>query len=379
MKQNPKNYVFVSWKDIQNPKAGGSEIVHQEISKRLVRDGHHVIHLVPGFPGCAPKEEVDGIEIIRLGHSLFNFWRTGTYYRRHLRERTDILVDVFNCFGSFAWLAGAKEKTIFMIHHVQGRIWLYQTVFPFIPPFNLLGWLLEVLQLFVIGLFGKLPTITVSESTKRDLTKRGFKAERIHLVRQGSNIPHIEDIGALEKQSKFTVLFFGRMVRMKNPLVVLKAFKQFHAKHPESQLWIAGSSGEDGTFDKVYKFLKKHNLYHCTTLFGKVSQAKKLRLMKQAHVLTATSVKEGWGLIVTEANSQGTPAITFDVPGLRDSNRHGLLTRTNTAKGLLEALEKTYLDEGHYATLQELSHVDSQQFVFENTYTDFVRIATAKK
>ena len=31
-----------------------------------------------------------------------------------------------------------------------------------------------------------------------------------------------------------------------------------------------------------------------------------------------TSVKEGWGLIVTEAGSQGTPAIVYDVDGLRD-------------------------------------------------------------
>ena len=376
--ETAKQYVFVSWKDIQNPKAGGSEIVHQEISKRLVHDGHNVIHLVPGFPGCAPKEEVDGVEIIRLGHSLFNFWRTGSYYRKHLRGSTDVLVDVFNCFGSFAYRQGAREKTVFLIHHVQGRIWLYQAVFPFIPPFNLLGWLLEVLQLYAIGLFGKLPAITVSESTKKDLTRRGFQAKNIHLVRQGSNIPHVEQLAELQKESKFTVLFFGRMVRMKNPLVVLKAFKEFHAKHPESQLWIAGSSGEDGTFDKVYKFLKKHNLYHCTTLFGKVSQAKKLRLMKQAHVLTATSVKEGWGLIVTEANSQGTPAITFDVPGLRDSNRHGLLTRTNTVKGLREALEQVYLDRDHYTNLQELSHLDSQQYVFENTYTDFVKIVHDK-
>ena len=372
-----KNYVFISWKDIKNPKAGGSEIVHQEISKRLVRDGHKVTHLVPGFVGAAASEEVDGVKIIRLGSSLFSFWNTTFYYRRHLRDTTDILVDVFNCFGSFAWIIGAREKTVFFIHHVQGRIWLYQTVFPFIPPFNLVGWLLEVLQLHVTGYFGKLRAITVSASTKRDLIRRGFAGKDIHVIRQGSDIPHVENLVSLQKEEVFTVLFFGRLVRMKNPLVVLKAFKKFHQKHPQSQLWIAGSDGADGTFEKMYTYLKKHNLYHCTQFFGRVSQEQKLDLMKKAHVITVTSVKEGWGLIVTEANSQGTPAVTFNVPGLRDSNKYGLLTKTNSVTGLVEALEEVYLDKRRYVELQHNSYLDSKQYVFENSYEDFVRFVEA--
>jgi len=32
-----------------------------------------------------------------------------------------------------------------------------------------------------------------------------------------------------------------------------------------------------------------------------------------------TSVREGWGLVVTEAASVGTPSYGYDVPGLRDS------------------------------------------------------------
>jgi glycosyltransferase involved in cell wall biosynthesis len=30
-------------------------------------------------------------------------------------------------------------------------------------------------------------------------------------------------------------------------------------------------------------------------------------------------VREGWGLVVSEANAMGTPAVAYDVPGLRDS------------------------------------------------------------
>ena len=37
----------------------------------------------------------------------------------------------------------------------------------------------------------------------------------------------------------------------------------------------------------------------------------------------APSLAEGWGLTILEANTLGTPAVAYDVPGLRDSVRDG--------------------------------------------------------
>lgn len=53
--------------------------------------------------------------------------------------------------------------------------------------------------------------------------------------------------------------------------------------------------------------------------FGKLAQREKFDLLKKAHILLAPSVREGWGISVMEANSMGTPAIGYDVPGLQDS------------------------------------------------------------
>jgi glycosyltransferase involved in cell wall biosynthesis len=54
-----------------------------------------------------------------------------------------------------------------------------------------------------------------------------------------------------------------------------------------------------------------------------VSDADKIRLLSAAHVVVNTSVKEGWGITNIEANACGTPVISADVPGLRDSVRAG--------------------------------------------------------
>ena len=47
----------------------------------------------------------------------------------------------------------------------------------------------------------------------------------------------------------------------------------------------------------------------------RVSEQEKVRPMAAAHVHIATSVREGWGLVVTEAAAVGTPTVAYDVPG----------------------------------------------------------------
>jgi glycosyltransferase involved in cell wall biosynthesis len=366
---NVNQIVFVSWKDIKNPFAGGAEVVHQEISKRFVDEGYEVIHLVPGFKGCQAYEVVDGVKIIRVGSSVFSFFSLALYYKKHLRQTTDILVDVFNCFGSFAFIFGAKKQTVFLIHHIQGKVWVYQTVFPFIPPLNYLGWLIEKVNLMLAGLMFKGTVVTVSDSTKHELTSY-FKSDIISVISEGSDISHVSDLDEHEKDDMFTILFLGRMVKMKKPLDTLKAFAMFAKKHPNTQLWMAGGDGGDGTMDKIRGFITANGLEDKVVLFNRISNPHKLQLMRKAHVVSVTSVKEGWGLIVTEANSQGTPAITYDVAGLRDSNKKGLKTDTNKPKNLANLMEIAYEDKELYDKLRRESHEHSKQFTFDQSYKD---------
>jgi hypothetical protein len=56
---------------------------------------------------------------------------------------------------------------------------------------------------------------------------------------------------------------------------------------------------------------------------GRVSEEAKFELLGAAWLTVAPSAAEGWGLTIMEANAIGTPAVAYDVPGLRDSVRHG--------------------------------------------------------
>lgn len=96
--------------------------------------------------------------------------------------------------------------------------------------------------------------------------------------------------------------------------------------------------------------------------------------MQKAHLLCAASVKEGWGLTVTEANSQGTPAIVYDVDALRDAVRHsetGLVCQQNTPDNLAKNIVELIKNEEKYQNLRTNGWQWSKEINFERSYADF--------
>jgi glycosyltransferase involved in cell wall biosynthesis len=77
----------------------------------------------------------------------------------------------------------------------------------------------------------------------------------------------------------------------------------------------------------------------------------KHRRMSEATALLMASAREGWGLVVTECNACGTPAVVYDVAGLRDSVRHmqtGLVvspTPQSMAAGMVQLIRDPELYE----------------------------------
>jgi len=96
--------------------------------------------------------------------------------------------------------------------------------------------------------------------------------------------------------------------------------------------------------------------------------------MQKAHLLCVTSVKEGWGLVVTEANSQGTPAIVYDVDGLRDSvvnNKTGIVCDANTPINLAQNSARMLKNKIIYKQIQREGLDFSQNISFINSYEEF--------
>jgi len=212
---------------------------------------------------------------------------------------------------------------IALIYQLAREFWFLETPFP-------VSWIgYHLLEDQWLKKYRNIPTLTISHSTKEDLINLGFK--KVTIVPIGLNIHSLSEVP--EKEDTPTFIFLGRMGHAKCPDHVLAAFQHIKREIPDARLWMVGNGAmrqklENKKIDGV-------------TFFGYVSSEKKLKFLSRAHAILVPGVREGWGLVVTEANAMGTPAIAYDVHGLRDSvkdGKTGLLTESNPESMAKEVL-----------------------------------------
>ena len=113
------NILWITWKDIRHPDAGGAEIVCHELCKRMVADGHHVTLLTTDYPGAKKEAEIPGVEIIRVGSSRYTHpFKALWYYIRHLRNKFDAVIEEVNGGAPyFAVFFGRPQRSAPAIQH----------------------------------------------------------------------------------------------------------------------------------------------------------------------------------------------------------------------------------------------------------------------
>jgi glycosyltransferase involved in cell wall biosynthesis len=138
----------------------------------------------------------------------------------------------------------------------------------------------------------------------------------------------------------------------------------------EAELWIIGA-GKPPYLTDLRALATELNVSSYVRFLGWLPAADKQRCMSRAYALLMTSVREGWGLVVSEANACGTPAVAYNVSGLSDAVRHevtGLLvdpTPSSLATGML----RLWNDSAGYQRMSDEAKKWSATLSFENSAT----------
>ncbi len=319
--------LIINWRSITDPLKGGAEVVTFEHAKRWVkRHNAEITWISAKYDKQINSEQIDGINFIYVGEelkrdSVFNlifsfplfFFLVYKNYKKHFQGKVDVVLDQIHGIPYLTPLY-VKEKCILYIHEVAGEIW--NKMFPF--PVNSLG---KFIERQLLKFYKKTLIITGSESTKKDLLNLNFKNENIIIVEHGINIKPLEH--KTPKFQNFTLLFLNRMVKMKGPERAIRIFSKVKTQIPNSKLVMIGK-GDEIYIKEIKKTITDLNLEKDVEILGFISEQEKINYLQKSHVLINTSFKEGWGLVNIEANSQGTPAISFDVEGCRDSIKNGM-------------------------------------------------------
>lgn len=337
--------LILNWRDSKNPKAGGAEVLTHELAKRLVSQGHQVTLFTSSYPGALADEKLDGVTIIRRGQ----WWNVQAwaffYYVFSLHKSTDIIIDEVHWVPFFSVLY-ARKKVVLLVCEVANR--LFFRLLPY--PVAVFGRMIEKVYLF---LYRKIPVMAISPSTKNDLIEEGIDKKNITVLPMGLTLPNISK--RFPKEKDLTVLFVGRIHPLKGVVDAIEALHIIRSKISQAKLWIVGT-GDASYINMLQERIDQLKLTALVQFFGYVSEKDKFSMYQRAHILLVPSVHEGWGLIVSEAASQGTPSIAYDTAGLRDvvaDNETGILTKLNNSKALAQESLELYKNKKKYYRFQQ--------------------------
>jgi glycosyltransferase involved in cell wall biosynthesis len=354
---------------MQHPAAGGAEVVASELGKRLVQAGHEVIFVTGGYEGAEQETMVDGYTVIRVGGRFSVYWHAYRYVKRYLADWPEFVVEEINTIPFCSRLYMRRKPRLLFFHMLCREIWFYQLPIPA----SLIGYMLEPLYLRFLN---DEQVIAMSASTKKDLLRYGFQPNNITVIPEGIQLKPIAKLAPNMKHRKPTVVSLGSIRPMKRTLDQVRAFELAKVSMPDLQMKIAGDSS-GGYGKKVLAAIASSPFKHDIEYLGRITAAEKSRLLRKAHLITVTSVKEGWGLIVTEAASQGTPAAVYDVDGLRDSVQNGItgaVCGSNTPASLAASIVELLSDSSHYGVLQKNAWEWSKRLTFEASYQQFSKV-----
>lgn len=355
--------LILSWRDIKNPASGGAEVLTHEIGLRWVRQGHDVTLFSSSFKNSRSNEIIDGVKIVREGRpSVLNLGisvhvRAYFWYLKNKTEKFDVVIDEIHGLPFFTPLF-VKEKKVVLICEVANEIW--DAVFPF--PFNVIG---KTIENFYIHFYKNVPFLTISHSTEKDLIKKGIKKESITVLPMGANIP--KNLIKTEKEKIPTILYVGRISKTKGVEDAILALSM--CEFPKNlRLWIVGR-GEEKYVSKLHELARKLKVNMRIEFLGYIEEREKFDLMARSHVLIVPSIKEGWGLIVTEAGACGTPSVVYDVPGLNEvvvNNESGLVVDRDP-KNLSLGIQKIFNNKVLYKKLQDGAKRRAMLFTWNDT------------
>jgi glycosyltransferase involved in cell wall biosynthesis len=361
--QKLKILVF-NWRCWKNPEMGGAEVFTHEVLRRWAAAGHRVTLFAASFKDGRANEVIDGVNIVRSGGRYSVYWKARGYYNNYFsKEHYDIVVDEINT-EPFMTPRFVKmgERIVALIHQLAGEYWFYETPFPI----GYVGY--HLLEKRWLKSYKTIPTVTVSESSRKDLVDLGFK--NVFVVGEGLNFRPLDKVD--RKETYPIVVFAGRLKKAKRPDHAIKAFKLIKKKIPDAELWIIGS----GYFAKRLRGIASEGV----RFFESASTEERRELIRKAWVLVNPSVREGFGLNVIEANALGVPCVAYDVAGLRDAvidKETGLLVKSGDVGALAEAVSQVLTDSSLRDSLSEKALTYSMGFSWDRVAEEFLGVIKA--
>lgn len=364
---------------------GGAERRIYELSTRLIKRGHEVHWYSLGWwwedEGKADTE-LEGIKLhgVSRPKPLYSEDRRSIteaiFFSLHLisplmKAKFDVVdcqgFPFFSSFVSRFHQAMGRSKMVITLHEVWGDYW-----YEYLGRAGIFGKLIERSMLALTDRF-----ITVSQKTETDL-QTIKKTSNSWIVPNGIDLEHIKIV---EKQDvNVDILFVGRLIKEKKVDLMIQALPEVIGTYPHLKCMIVGDGPERARLEKLRDDLNLKNTLEFVGFMDGYNEL--IGTMKASKLLVLPSEREGFGMVVVEANACGVPVVVVDYPmnaakDLIKKGKNGYISKPDPedlTNKIIKTLENT-------DTMKESSMAMSQDYDWEKIVDklEAVYIQTARK
>jgi glycosyltransferase involved in cell wall biosynthesis len=296
---------------------GGAEKRIYQLAKGLADKGHEVHWYGMGWwwPESGKKDmEMDGIKL----HGVCKPMELYGDDKRSIKEaiyfalmilfklragRYDIIdcqgFPFFSCFTVGFNSFFGRSTLVLTLHEVWNDYW-----YEYLGKAGFFGKLTEKLM---VRLTDKI--ITVSDKTKDDLRKIK-SSEKAVVIPNGIDLAEINQIKP--SPAKSDIIFVGRLIKEKKADLLIKSLVRIKDNFPDVKCTIIGEGPEKENLEKLSD---QSGLKDDVSFTGFLEDYQDvIAHMKSSKVLVLPSVREGFGMVVLEANACGLPVVVVDHP-----------------------------------------------------------------
>lgn len=319
-------FLMLNWRDPKNPLSGGAERVTLGYLTALASRGHEVFWFANSFSGSTASEQINGVRVVRGGNIGSSILHARKWYEK--QPRFDLVIDQHHGIPWFApWWC--QTNCIAYIHEVLGTIW--NSFYPW--PLSTIG---RVQERWTHWIYRNIPFWTACESTRDDLKRNGVRD--VTIIRYGVNTKALPELPPKAIRSPVKLIVVSRLAPNKRIEHAIRAVGSLKDRGIAARLKIVGTGEEK---ERLHAETVRRGLSRDVEFTGPLSEPEKDRCLIESDLLLHSSLKEGWGLNVIEANAMGTPAIAYPVAGLIESTLHdqtGLIASAETPDALADGI-----------------------------------------
>jgi glycosyltransferase involved in cell wall biosynthesis len=348
--------VFCNWRDLTHPEGGGSERYVERTAVYLARQGHDVTILCAAHHGAPHRETRDGITFRRGGGKLTVYVRTLVTLASLRLARHDVVIDVQNGIPFAARLV-TRARVVVLVHHVHREQW--RVIYG--PLIAGLGWWIE--SRVSPWLYRRHRYVTVSAATAAELAYQGIAPDRVTVIHGGVDPAGEPSTGRTESPR---ICVLGRLVPHKRVEQVVDVVARLRDELPDIQLDVVGAGYWEFT---LQRHAERAGVAGRVTFHGFLTEEAKQRILSASWVLAVPSLKEGWGLCITEAAQCGVPAVAYRSSGGVTESIHDTVTGllADTTDEFRSAILRILTDDEERTRLGSAARATAAGLTWEST------------